>query len=73
MNRRGIGIAIVGNYSDEKPSQKQLDTLVYTVNVLKKYYNIPTRNIMGHKDVPGAQTECPGNSFPWQEFINRVK
>jgi N-acetylmuramoyl-L-alanine amidase len=73
MNHKGIGIAIVGNYSHEKPSRKQLDTLVYTVNVLKKYYNIPTRNIMGHRDVPGAQTECPGNSFPWQEFISRIK
>jgi len=73
MNAKGIGIAIVGNCSNEKPSQKQLDTLVYTVNVLRKYYNIPTRNIMGHRDVPGANTECPGNSFPWQEFIRRLK
>ena len=72
MNRIGIGIAIVGNYSHEKPSQKQLDTLVYTVNVLKKYYNIPTHNIMGHRDVRGANTECPGNLFPWQAFIRRV-
>jgi N-acetylmuramoyl-L-alanine amidase len=73
MNRRGIGIAIVGNYSNERPTQKQLDTLVYTVNVLKKYYNIPKRNIMGHRDVPGANTECPGNLFPWQEFTRRIK
>jgi len=73
MNAKGIGIAIVGNCTNEKPSQKQLDTLVYTVNVLRKYYNIPTRNIMGHRDVPGANTECPGNSFPWQEFIRHLK
>ena len=73
MNAKGIGIAIVGNCSNEKPSQKQLETLIYTVNVLKKYYNIPTRNIMGHRDVPGANTECPGNAFPWQEFIRHLK
>jgi N-acetylmuramoyl-L-alanine amidase len=73
MNRKGIGIAIVGNYSNEKPDQKQLDTLVYTVNLLKRYYNIPTRNIMGHRDVPGAKTECPGKYFPWQTFINRLE
>jgi N-acetylmuramoyl-L-alanine amidase len=73
MNRKGIGIAIVGNYSNEIPSSKQLDTLVYTVNILRQYYKIPKSNIMGHKDVPGASTECPGNRFPWQEFINRIK
>jgi N-acetylmuramoyl-L-alanine amidase len=73
MNHKGIGIAIVGNYSHEKPSKKQLDTLVYTVNVLKAYYNIPKSNILGHRDVPGARTECPGNSFPWDEFMKRIK
>jgi N-acetylmuramoyl-L-alanine amidase len=73
MNRVGIGIALVGNFNNTKPSKKQIDTLVYTVNVLKAYYKIPVSNIMGHRDVPGASTECPGNLFPWQDFIRRVK
>ncbi|MDD5504328.1 MAG: N-acetylmuramoyl-L-alanine amidase [Candidatus Omnitrophica bacterium] len=72
MNEKGIGIAIVGNFSNVYVSRKQLITLVYTVNVLKKYYNIPNSNIMGHRDVCGANTECPGTHFPWQEFISRI-
>jgi N-acetyl-anhydromuramyl-L-alanine amidase AmpD len=72
MNEKGIGIAIVGNFSNGYISQKQLTTLIYAVNVLKKYYKIPNLNIIGHRDVPGANTECPGTHFPWQEFISQI-
>jgi N-acetyl-anhydromuramyl-L-alanine amidase AmpD len=68
MNENGIGICLVGNFSQEKVSVKQMDTLVYLVNRLRKYYRIPRRNIMGHGRVPGANTECPGTKFPWKEF-----
>ncbi|MFA6384420.1 MAG: N-acetylmuramoyl-L-alanine amidase, partial [Candidatus Omnitrophota bacterium] len=59
---------LVGNFSREKLSVKQLDSLVYLVNLLRKYYNIPRSNILGHSQVPGAATECPGLLFPWSEF-----
>ena len=69
MNAKGIGIALVGNFHNKRPSQKQINTLIYTVNALRKYYKIPISNVMGHRDVPGANTECPGDFFPWQEFV----
>lgn len=72
MNRAGIGICLVGNFSQERVSEEQLDSLVYLVNILKVYYNIPSKNIMGHGQVPGARTECPGKYFPWQEFRRRL-
>lgn len=73
MNHVGIGICLVGNFSKEHVSNGQLDSLVYLVNVLRKNYNIPARNIMGHGQVPGAATECPGKYFPWKEFYDRLK
>ena len=42
------------------------------VNKLKDYYNIPNSNILGHGQVKGACTECPGTKFPWGEFRNRL-
>jgi len=72
MNYNGIGICLVGNFSKEKVSQKQLDSLDYLVNLLRKYYRIPLKNIMGHGQVPGAQTECPGKLFPWKEFRQKL-
>ncbi len=72
MNFKGIGICLVGNFSKENVSEKQMETLVYLVNVLKKYYKIPENHIMGHGQVPGARTECPGKYFPWGNFRQKL-
>jgi len=73
MNHQGIGICLVGNFSKERVSSSQMDSLVYLVNTLKKYYKIPAGRILGHGQVPGARTECPGNYFPWSEFKSRLR
>jgi len=73
MNCKGIGVCLVGNFNMEKVSEKQMGALVYLVNRLRSYYNIPIKNIKGHGQVPGASTECPGGYFPWEEFERRIK
>ena len=73
MNYKGIGICLVGNYSKDMVSSKQMDSLIYLVRILKKYYNIPYKNIMGHGQVPGAATECPGLRFPWSQFWRKLR
>jgi len=72
MNSKGIGICLVGNFSKERVPEKQMAALVYLVNILRKYYKIPKDHIIGHGQVPGAKTECPGKYFPWQEFYNKL-
>jgi len=73
MNRRAIGVCLVGNFNRERVSEKQLDALVYLVNTLKAYYKIPLNRIIGHGHVSGACTECPGKNFPWAEFRRRLR
>lgn len=73
MNNRGIGICLVGNFSQDSVSDKQLDSLVYLVDTLKRYYKIPEKNIMGHGQVYGARTECPGKYFPWRRFMQKLQ
>ncbi len=73
MNENGIGIAIVGNYSTNFLTEKELQALVFLVKTLQQYYNIPNENVFGHRDVPGAATECPGKLFPWAEFKKRLQ
>ena len=68
MNSAGIGICVVGNFSKEEVSSKQMDSLIYLVRILRDYYHIDNKNIMGHGQVPAAATECPGLRFPWDEF-----
>lgn len=73
MNHTGIGICLVGNFSKERVSERELDSLVYLVKVLKDYYRIPVTHIIGHGEVEGAATECPGTHFPWKEFFARLR
>jgi N-acetyl-anhydromuramyl-L-alanine amidase AmpD len=73
MNERGIGICLVGNFNDERPSARQMDALVDLVCQLKTFYRIPDGHVYGHGQVHGASTECPGKNFSWAEFRRRVK
>lgn len=73
MNSKGIGICLVGNFSKEKVSEKQMESLVYLVNTLRKHYKISEDHIIGHGKVQGAKTECPGEYFPWGEFTKKLK
>ena len=72
MNTRGIGICLVGNFDKERVSDKQMESLVLLVNKLRRHYKIPLNRIMGHGEVSGASTHCPGRQFPWREFIDRL-
>jgi len=73
MNERAIGICLVGNFSKENVSKEQLNALVYLTNKLRRYYNIPLKRIIGHGQVSGAKTDCPGKKFPWAEFKHRLE
>lgn len=73
MNTRSIGICLVGNFNYERISRKQKDSLVYLVNRLRRYYKIPLYRILGHGQVPGARTDCPGKNFPWGEFVRALR
>ncbi len=68
MNDKGIGIALVGNFNEDLPTQNQIQSLAYLINTLSQYYGIPLKNVMGHRDVEGASTDCPGKRFPWSNL-----
>jgi len=65
MNEKAIGIALVGNFNEDLPTPRQLDSLAYLLDLLTRYYRIPSNRIVGHREVPGANTDCPGSRFPW--------
>ncbi len=70
-NLHGIGICLVGDFTQTAPSRKQLDTLVALVRALRTEYDISVGNIVPHRFV--RPTECPGPRFPWREFLSRVR
>ena len=72
MNQVGIGIGLVGNFDEGQPTTAQMRTLAKLVASLGRYYNVSHGNILGHSQVPGARTDCPGTRFPWDAFHRRL-
>ena len=73
MNEHGIGICMIGNFSERYVTDRQLNSLIFLTNALRKHYGIPLERVIRHRDVPGKNTECPGNYFPWDEFKRRLQ
>ncbi|MGA2916475.1 MAG: peptidoglycan recognition family protein [Sedimentisphaerales bacterium] len=65
-NENAIGICLVGNFDQSKPSSAQMASLMKLVRFLSERYNIPASRIYGHNTTPGhsTNTSCPGRYFP---------
>jgi len=70
-NLHGIGICLVGDFTKTRPTKRQMDALVKLVRALREEYDIPVSRIVPHRYV--RSTECPGDLFPWDDFIARVR
>ncbi len=65
-NVRNIGICVIGNFDNEKPTQAALAALRRTLDDLRRTYGIPASRVFGHKDL--RSTECPGRHLTrWLE------
>jgi N-acetylmuramoyl-L-alanine amidase len=65
MNSCSIGIE-VDNDGDEPFSAVQINSLLALLKQLKKAYNIPAANFIGHQDVAPLRKFDPGILFPWK-------
>ncbi len=66
MNFKSLGICLAGNFDKEEPTELQLKSLEKILKNLAAKYNIPKENILGHLEVSGAVTQCPGkNLLKW--------
>ncbi len=59
----GIGICLVGNFDYARPTWKQLTALIKLIRKLAKRYNIPKKNVVGHKDVPHGRLITKGGKI----------
>ncbi len=65
VNSSSIGIEIDNNAVDSF-SIMQLNTLYSLLSFLKKEYNIPAANFIGHSDIAPGRKIDPGILFPWK-------
>ena len=70
-NANGIGICLIGNFENEKPTARQLEAVKRLTKQLAARYKIPERLVIGHKTV--KPTACPGRHFPLQDVRRNLK
>jgi N-acetylmuramoyl-L-alanine amidase len=69
MNSCSLGIEIDNNGS-EPFTDTQIQSLLYLLAQLKKTYNIPTANFIGHQDFAPKRKPDPGPLFPWKTLAD---
>jgi hypothetical protein len=60
-NNYGIGVCLVGDFTNSPPSPGQLASLNRLLSFLTKRYAIAPECVIGHRDAPAATTTCPGD------------
>src|SRR3569833_334305 len=67
MNSSSIGIEIDNN-SKEAFTDAQINSLLILLAKLKKTFNIPQANFIGHQDFAPKRKPDPGPLFPWKKL-----
>ncbi len=69
-NEHAIGICLIGNFDNRRPTARQMDSAVKLVRFLMDRYHIPPSKVVPHRYAKA--TDCPGRYFPWDEFKRRL-
>ncbi len=70
MNSSSLGIEI-DNTGAEPFTDAQVNSLLLLLAQLKKAYNIPTANFIGHQDYAPKRKQDPGPLFPWKKLADK--
>ncbi len=65
INSTSIGIELDNN-GTEPFSDAQIKSLLSLLTKLKKTYNIPAQNFIGHSDIAPTRKNDPSRLFPWK-------
>ncbi len=60
-NEHGIGIVLVGNFNETRPTDRQMESLRRLIRFLMDYCGIEAGNVVGHNEI--KVTDCPGKNF----------
>lgn len=66
-NEEGIGICVIGDFSDSEPSPRQIAATRQLISHLSQRYQISADRVLRHSDLQAS--ECPGGRFPWETIV----
>lgn len=72
-NQHGIGICLIGNFEETRPTPAQLASFVRLVTFLGETVLAGNYKFMVHREVDRNHTVCPGRHFPTQQMHARFR
>lgn len=69
QNERNLGIVLLGNFEEQKPSRDQSCTLVEIIESLRDRFQIKRHRIYGHRDL--GKSVCPGNNL--YSYVEKIR
>lgn len=73
QDANSVGIMFAGDFSDMPPTPRQLDRGAHLVAWLGQELKIPNSRIVGHDELPGQSTTCPGRQWlegqQWKQLL----
>lgn len=73
QNKIAIGICLVGNFDERRPSRKELESLRTLVQALMARCNLTPRAVKTHQQINVVPTRCPGAKFPTSDFLGSLR
>ena len=71
VNQQGIGICVVGNFEETRPTQSQMRAFIELVDYLGNDLLKGNYKFLVHREVDRNHTVCPGKFFPTQAMHRR--
>lgn len=73
LNQKSIGICLVGNFDEERPTPKQLESLRALTSYLMARCHLGVKAVRTHQEINTVYTRCPGRNFPAKTFLKDLK
>lgn len=73
QNKIALGICLIGNFDEDRPTKKQLDSLENLIRALMKRCHLTVSAVKTHQQINVVYTRCPGSKFPTRSFLARLK
>jgi LysM repeat protein len=73
LNTRALGICLVGNFDQQRPTAKQLEALDLLTEYLMKRCGVPKSGVKTHQQINPIGTRCPGRLFDDDAFLRGLK
>ena len=73
QNKVALGICLVGNFDERRPTPRELDSLRALVEGLMVRCKLTPRAVKTHQQINIVHTRCPGAKFPIQSFLDSLQ